>query len=160
MTWFVSYCNNIMWYCNPNRVKLSSLLSRCFWWFNAKPHLRVWNKEWEHCWHVGHQSLEQGQGHRQEEGPGTDLMIVYWYHTMILYIFILCKIQYYMKYKKRVKGQTSVSDMRSVVGWSSLKTFSIRVMIGALSGTRCSWRCSCLNAVKDKCRRGWWRRWS
>ena len=34
-----------------------------------------------------------------------------------------------MKYKKRVKGQTSVSDIRSVVGWSSLRTFSIRVMV-------------------------------
>ena len=34
-----------------------------------------------------------------------------------------------MKYKKRVKGQTSVSDIRSVVGWSSLKTFPIRVMV-------------------------------
>ena len=76
-----------------------------------------------------HQSLEQGQGHRQEEGPGADLLRVYQYYTMILYIFISCKIKYHIKYKKGVKGQTSVSDMRSVVGWSSLKTFLIRVMV-------------------------------
>ena len=68
---------------------------------------------------------------------------------MILYIFISCKIKYHIKYKKGVKGQTSVSDMRSVVGWSSLKTFPIRVKIGALSGTRCWWRAVEYNADED-----------
>ena len=37
------------------------------------PHLGVGDEEGEHLGHVGHQTLEQGEGHGEEESPGTDL---------------------------------------------------------------------------------------
>ena len=42
-----------------------------------KPHLRVRDKEREHSGDMGHEPLEEGEGHGEEEGPGADLLIVY-----------------------------------------------------------------------------------
>lgn len=39
------------------------------------PHLGVCDEEGQHLGDVGHQTLQQGQGHRQEQGPGTNLNI-------------------------------------------------------------------------------------
>ena len=37
------------------------------------PHLWVGDEEWQHLGHMGHETLEQGERHRQEQGPRANL---------------------------------------------------------------------------------------
>ena len=41
--------------------------------FSSLPHLRVGDQQGEHSGDMGHQSLQQSQGHSKEQSPGADL---------------------------------------------------------------------------------------
>ena len=61
-----------------------------WWWFlygdDATPHLWVGHEEREHGRDVGHQTLEQGQGHCQEQGPRADLGHCHYHHVTTIRI--------------------------------------------------------------------------
>ena len=61
-----------------------------WWWFlyDAAPHLWVGHEEREHGRDVGHQTLEQGQGHCQEQGPRADLGHCHYRHVTTIKISI------------------------------------------------------------------------
>ena len=84
----ISYLNILYKICF--NILLEIWRHKCF--LSPGPHLGVCDQEGEHLGDMGHDALQQGQRHRQEQRPGANLniILVNYLHLYVWVIYFLC----------------------------------------------------------------------